>query len=72
MLPVAHLSEYCVVYHSTGNLVVVYAATDMVRKNRKKVSTGYNSAGYTIDADICPYQQLLTSGASSGLLGILD
>ena len=64
MLPVVHPSGKCAVYHRSCNPVVLYAATDQLCNNRKKVFRGHNSAGYAIDADISPDRQFLTSGVS--------
>ncbi|KAF8253804.1 WD40 repeat-like protein [Wilcoxina mikolae CBS 423.85] len=68
----AHPSGKYVAYQSGDNQVVVYAATDKFRQNRKKAFRGHNNAGYAIDVDISPDGQFLMSGDSGGWLCFWD
>ncbi|KAA8909565.1 WD40-repeat-containing domain protein [Sphaerosporella brunnea] len=68
----AHPSGKYVAYQSGDNQVVVYAATDKFRQNRKKAFRGHNNAGYAIDIDISPDGQFLMSGDSGGWLCFWD
>lgn len=67
-----HPSGKYVAYQSGDNQIVVYAATDKFRQNRKKVFRGHNNAGYAIDVDISPDGQFLMSGDSGGRLCFWD
>ncbi|CAZ82775.1 unnamed protein product [Tuber melanosporum] len=67
-----HPSGKYVAYQSGDNQVVVYAATDKFRQNRKKAFRGHNNAGYAIDVDISPDGQFLMSGDSGGFLCFWD
>ncbi|KAI5803879.1 WD40-repeat-containing domain protein [Geopyxis carbonaria] len=67
-----HPSRKYVAYQSGDNQVVVYAATDKFRQNRKKAFRGHNNAGYAIDVDISPDGQFLMSGDSGGWLCFWD
>ena len=67
-----HPSKKYVAYQSGDNQVVVYAATDKFRQNRKKAFRGHNNAGYAIDVDCSPDGQFLMSGDSGGWLCFWD
>lgn len=67
-----HPSGKYVAYQSGDNQVVVYAATDKFRQNRKKAFRGHNNAGYAIDVDVSPDGQFLMSGDSGGWLCFWD
>jgi pre-mRNA-processing factor 17 len=61
-----HPSGKSVAYQSGDNQVLVYAASDKFRQNRKKSFRGHNSAGLAVGVDISPDGQFLASGDSSG------
>lgn len=67
-----HPSGKYVAYQSGDNQIVVYAATDKFRQNRKKAFRGHNNAGYAIDVDVSPDGQFLMSGDSGGWLCFWD
>lgn len=67
-----HPSGKYVAFQSGDNQIVVYAATDRFRQNRKKSFRGHNSAGYAIDIDFSPDGQFLASGDSGGYVCFWD
>ncbi|CAF9923221.1 MAG: hypothetical protein GOMPHAMPRED_002776 [Gomphillus americanus] len=68
----SHPSGKYLAFQSGDNQIVVYAATDRFRQNRKKSFRGHNSAGYAIDLDISPDGQFLASGDSGGYVCFWD
>ncbi|QKX53742.1 uncharacterized protein TRUGW13939_00822 [Talaromyces rugulosus] len=67
-----HPSGKYVAFQSGDNQVVVYAATDKFRQNRKKGFRGHNNAGYAIDLTFSPDGQFLASGDSGGFACFWD
>ncbi|KAI9797700.1 MAG: hypothetical protein M1833_005361 [Piccolia ochrophora] len=67
-----HPSGKSVAYQSGDNQIVVYAAGDKFRQNRKKAFRGHNNAGYAIDVDISPDGALVASGDSAGWVCFWD
>lgn len=67
-----HPNGKYVAFQSGDNQIVVYAATDKFRQNRKKSFRGHNNAGYAIDVDISPDGQFVTSGDSGGYVCFWD
>lgn len=67
-----HPSGKFILFQSGDNQIVVYAATDKFRQNRKKAFRGHNSAGYAIDLDVSPDGQIVVSGDSGGYLCFWD
>lgn len=67
-----HPSGKYVAFQSGDNNIVVYAATDRFRQNRKKSYRGHNNAGYAIDLSISPDGQFLLSGDSGGFACFWD
>jgi pre-mRNA-processing factor 17 len=67
-----HPSGKYVAFQSGDNQIVVYAATDKFRQNRKKAFRGHNNAGYAIDVAISPDGQFLTSGDTGGYVCFWD
>jgi len=61
-----HPSGKSVAYQSSDNQVLVYAATDKFRQNRKKSYRGHNSAGTAVGVDVSPDGQFLASGDTAG------
>ncbi|KUL88034.1 hypothetical protein ZTR_03870 [Talaromyces verruculosus] len=61
-----HPSGKYVAFQSGDNQIVVYAATDKFRQNRKKGFRGHNNAGYAIDITFSPDGQFVASGDSGG------
>lgn len=69
---VPHPNGKYVLFQSGDNQVLVYAATDKFRQNRKKAFRGHNNAGYAIDVSISPDGQFVTSGDSGGYVCFWD
>ena len=67
-----HPSGKYVAFQSSDNQIVVYAATDRFRQNRKKGFRGHNNAGYAIDVAISPDGGIVTSGDSAGYVCFWD
>lgn len=67
-----HPSGKYVAFQSGDNQIVVYAATDRFRQNRKKSFRGHNNAGYAIDVSISPDGQFIMSGDSGGYVCFWD
>ena len=67
-----HPSGKYVAFQSGDNQIVVYAAGDRFRQNRKKGFKGHNSAGHAIDLDISPDGQFVMSGDSGGYVCFWD
>lgn len=68
----AHPSGKYVAFQSGDNQIVVYAATDRFRQNRKKSYRGHNNAGYAIDVAVSPDGQFVVSGDSGGYVCVWD
>jgi len=67
-----HPSGKYVAFQSGDNQIVVYAATDRFRQNRKKSFRGHNNAGYAIDVSVSPDGQFVMSGDSGGYVCFWD
>ena len=67
-----HPSGKHAVFQSGDNQIVVYAAGDRFRQNRKKAFRGHNTSGYAIDVDLSPDGSFLTSGDSGGFVCFWD
>ena len=67
-----HPSGKYVAYQSGDNQIVVYAAGDKFRQNRKKGFRGMNTAGLAVDVAISPDGGLLASGDSGGYVCFWD
>ncbi|MCJ1485286.1 hypothetical protein MMC06_005460 [Schaereria dolodes] len=67
-----HPSGKYVAFQSGDNQIVVYAATDRFRQNRKKSFRGHNNAGYAIDVSVSPDGQFVMSGDSGGFVCFWD
>ena len=67
-----HPSGKYAAFQSGDNQIVVYAAGDKFRQNRKKSFRGHNNAGYAIDVAISPDGQFVTSGDSAGYVCVWD
>lgn len=67
-----HPSGKYVALQSADNQIVVYAARDKFRQNRKKHFKGHHTAGYAIDVDISPDGQFIASGDSGGYVCFWD
>ncbi len=67
-----HPSQKYVAYQSSDNQVLVYAARDKYRQNRKKEFKGHNNAGTAIGIDISADGQFLASGDTSGFVCFFD
>ncbi|KAL9110592.1 MAG: hypothetical protein Q9227_004950 [Pyrenula ochraceoflavens] len=67
-----HPSGKYVAFQSSDNQIVVYAAGDKFRQNRKKAFRGHNTAGYAIDLAISPDGQFIASGDSGGFVCFWD
>jgi pre-mRNA-processing factor 17 len=61
-----HPSGKYVAYQSGDNQIVVYAAGDKFRQNRKKGFRGMNTAGLAVDVAISPDGGIVASGDSGG------
>jgi len=68
----AHPSGKYVAFQSGDNQIVVYAATERFRQNRKKSYRGHNNAGYAIDVAVSPDGQFVMSGDSGGYVCVWD
>ncbi|KAJ8612474.1 hypothetical protein MRB53_037403 [Persea americana] len=68
----AHPSEKHVAYQSSDNQIVVYAAGDKFRQNRKKSFRGHNNAGYAIDVAISNDGGMVGSGDTGGYVCFWD
>jgi pre-mRNA-processing factor 17 len=68
----AHPSGKYVAFQSADNQIVVYAAGDKFRQNRKKGFRGHNTSGYAIDVAISPDGKFIASGDSAGRLFFWD
>jgi pre-mRNA-processing factor 17 len=67
-----HPSGKYVAFQSSDNQIVVYAAGDKFRQNRKKAFRGHNNAGHAIDIDVSPDGQFIMSGDSGGYVCFWD
>lgn len=67
-----HPSGKYVAFQSADNQIVVYAAGDKFRQNRKKGFRGQNTSGYAIDCAISPDGGLIASGDSGGYVCFWD
>lgn len=67
-----HPSGKSVCFQSGDNKIVVYAATDRFRQNRKKEFRGHNTSGYAIELDTSPSGDWVTSGDSGGWVCFWD
>ena len=68
----AHPSGKYVAFQSADNQIVVYAAGDKFRQNRKKGFRGHNTSGYAIDVAISPDGGIIASGDSAGRVFFWD
>ena len=67
-----HPSGKYVAFQSADNQIVVYAATDKFRQNRKKAFRGHNTAGHGIELSISPDGHFIASGDSAGFVCFWD
>lgn len=67
-----HPSGKYVAFQSADNQIVVYAAGDKFRQNRKKGFRGMNTSGYAIDVAISPDGGIIASGDSGGFVCFWD
>lgn len=67
-----HPSGKYVAYQSADNQIVVYAAGEKFRQNRKKGFRGMNTSGYAIDVTISPDGGIVASGDSGGYVCFWD
>ncbi|ETN38770.1 uncharacterized protein HMPREF1541_06808 [Cyphellophora europaea CBS 101466] len=67
-----HPSGKYVAYQSGDNQIVVYAAGDKFRQNRKKGFRGMNTAGLAVDVAISPDGGIVASGDSGGYVCFWD
>ncbi|KIW80564.1 hypothetical protein Z517_07180 [Fonsecaea pedrosoi CBS 271.37] len=67
-----HPSGKYVAFQSADNQIVVYAAGDKFRQNRKKGFRGMNTSGYAIDVAISPDGGIVSSGDSGGFVCFWD
>ena len=67
-----HPSGKYVAFQSADNQIVVYAAGDKFRQNRKKGFRGHNTSGYAIDVAISPDGGVVASGDSAGFVCFWD
>ncbi|RVX67400.1 hypothetical protein B0A52_08753 [Exophiala mesophila] len=67
-----HPSGKYVAFQSADNQIVVYAAGDKFRQNRKKGFRGMNTSGYAIDVAISPDGGIVASGDSGGFVCFWD
>ncbi|ETI29110.1 hypothetical protein G647_01563 [Cladophialophora carrionii CBS 160.54] len=67
-----HPSGKYVAFQSADNQIVVYAAGDKFRQNRKKGFRGMNTSGYAIDVAISPDGGIISSGDSGGFVCFWD
>ena len=68
----AHPSGKYVAYQSGDNQIVVYAAGDKFRQNRKKGFRGMNTAGLAVDVAISPDGSIVAGGDSGGYVCFWD
>ena len=67
-----HPSGKHALFQSGDNQIVVYAAGDRFRQNRKKSFRGHNTSGYAVDVDVSPDGGLVASGDSGGYVCFWD
>lgn len=67
-----HPSGKYVAFQSADNQIVVYAAGDKFRQNRKKGFRGHNTSGYAIDVAVSPDGSIVASGDSGGYVCFWD
>lgn len=67
-----HPSGKHALFQSGDNQIVVYAAGDRFRQNRKKSFRGHNTSGYAVDLDVSPDGGLVASGDSGGFVCFWD
>ena len=67
-----HPSGKHALFQSGDNQIVVYAAGDRFRQNRKKSFRGHNTSGYAVDLDVSPDGGLVASGDSGGYVCFWD
>ncbi|KAL9102373.1 MAG: hypothetical protein Q9163_002466 [Psora crenata] len=67
-----HPSGKHALFQSGDNQIVVYAAGDRFRQNRKKSFRGHNTSGYAVDVDMSPDGGLVASGDSGGYVCFWD
>ncbi|KAL2405922.1 Pre-mRNA-processing factor 17 [Exophiala dermatitidis] len=67
-----HPSGKYVAFQSADNQIVVYAAGDKFRQNRKKAFRGHNTSGYAIDVAISPDGGIISSGDTGGFVCFWD
>ena len=67
-----HPSGKHALFQSGDNQIVVYAAGDRFRQNRKKAFRGHNTSGYAVDVDVSPDGGLVASGDSGGYVCFWD
>ncbi|KAF2814960.1 WD40 repeat-like protein [Mytilinidion resinicola] len=67
-----HPSGKYAAFQSSDNQIVVYAASDRFRQNRKKSFRGHNVSGYAPDVAISPDGQFVASGDSGGYVCFWD
>ncbi|KAI9832586.1 MAG: hypothetical protein M1826_001536 [Phylliscum demangeonii] len=67
-----HPSGKYLALQSADNQIVVYAATDKFRQNRKKAFRGHHTAGHAIDLAFSPDGHFLASGDDAGYLCVWD
>lgn len=67
-----HPSGKYVAYQSGDNQIVVYAAGEKFRQNRKKGFRGMNTAGLAVDVAISPDGGIVASGDSGGYVCFWD
>ena len=67
-----HPSGKYVAYQSGDNQIVVFAAGDKFRQNRKKGFRGMNTAGLAVDVAISPDGNIVASGDSGGYVCFWD
>lgn len=68
----SHPSGKYVAYQSADNQIVVYAAGEKFKQNRKKGFRGMNTSGYAIDVAISPDGGIVASGDSGGYVCFWD
>jgi pre-mRNA-processing factor 17 len=68
----AHPSGKYVAFQSMDNQIVVYAAGDKFRQNRKKGFRRHNTSGYVIDLAISPDGGLIAGGDNAGFVCLWD
>lgn len=67
-----HPSQKYVAAQSMDNRILVFAAKDKFKQNKKKDFSGFNCAGYSCDVDFSPDGKILMSGESNGNLVFWD